>query len=361
MKNIAQKITFDFIGNRNITFLASFIVIVIGFGSIIAHGGLQWGIDFAGGTLVEVQFNDIPDFDAVRRVVEKEGFTTAIIQRVGDENIILIRLQNTTSTQGTAQQTEAGQDEGGKIAQALEAEFGKTGFTMLRTEQVGPQIGRELRQNAELAILFTLAGLVLYISWRFESKFALPVALIAVLTIGLSSWDLLNAYELARPLLILAATFAVLIVCVVFVYPFAFAAIVALIHDVLVTVGLLSLTEREMTLTVLAAILTLIGYSINDTIVVFDRIRENLHLMSHKPMYELLNASIQQTLSRTLLTAFTTLLVVAVLLIGGGHVINSFAFTLFVGLIAGTYSSIFIATPILFVWNHKTKGKLFKK
>jgi preprotein translocase subunit SecF len=361
MKNIAQKITFDFIGNRNMMFLVSIMVIIVGLGSIVVKGGLKWGVDFAGGTLVEVRFSDPPKLDDIRTAVQKAGFANALIQRVGEENIVLIRLQSTMSGGDNSQETDVAQDEAEKIPKALEDTFGKENFVMLRVEQVGPQVGSELRRSAELAMLFTLAGLVLYISWRFESKFALPVALIAVITIGLSSWEPLAEKELALPLLILVATIAVLVVCIVFEYPFAFAAIVALIHDVLVTVGFLSLTDREMTLTVIAALLTIIGYSINDTIVVFDRIRENLHLMRHKPSYELLNASIQQTMSRTLLTALTTLMVVVVLWIMGGHVINSFASALFVGLVAGTYSSIFVATPILYVWNHITKGKIFKK
>jgi preprotein translocase subunit SecF len=278
MKPLTFLTTFDFVGNRNIAFLISIVVIVVGLGSIVANGGLHWGIDFVGGTLIEVEFREVPSIDTIRSALQTIDKGNALIQHVGDGYIVLIRLQNPTSS-GNLSQDASVPDVSEDIPRLLEATFGQGRFEVLRFEEVGPQIGIELQESAELAILFTFAGLVFYISWRFESKFALPVALIAVVTIGLSSWDALPAQEWMLPILIVVATIAVLGVCVAFEYPFAFAAIVALIHDVLVTVGSLSLTDREITLTVVAALLTIIGYSINDTIVVFDRIRENQHLM----------------------------------------------------------------------------------
>jgi preprotein translocase SecF subunit len=161
--------------------------------------------------------------------------------------------------------------------------------------------------------------------------------------------------------IIIFALIAVSVACLVFDYHFAFAAIIALIHDVAITVGVFSITNREITLPVIAALLAIIGYSLNDTIVIFDRIRENLRLMARKPPQDILNTSIRQTLSRTILTSLTTLMVVLVLLLAGGHVINSFAFALLIGVVTGTYSSIFIASPLLFVWNKRAKGGIFKK
>jgi preprotein translocase subunit SecF len=359
-QNIQAKIGFDFIGNRNITFVISIVLIVLGIGSMIVKGGLSFGIDFVGGTLVEVRFSDVPAIETIRSAVESAGFENSIIQRLGDGQIVLIRVQSPEVAEEQGE-VDTGQDQGGQITSALKANLGETTFEVLRVEQVGPQVGSELRRSAQLAMLFAIAGLVLYISWRFESKFALPVAIIAVITIGLSSLEFLASGEYGIPIIILSALIAVSIACIVFDYHFAFAAIIALIHDVSITVGVFSITNRDITLPVVAALLAIIGYSLNDTIVIFDRIRENLRLMSRKPPQDILNRSIRQTLSRTILTSLTTLMVVLVLLVAGGHVINSFAFALFIGVLTGTYSSIFVATPLLFVWNKRAKGGIFRK
>ena len=344
-----QKYRFDFIGNRMAAFVVSVVLIVLGIGSIAYKGGINFGVDFVGGTLVEVQFSDTPDIDAIRKAVGQANFASASIQKLGEENLVLIRAQ-------VAQNAgESGEDEGKKITNALQTAFEEKSFEIKRVEQIGPQVGSELWQSAQTAMLFMLAGMVLYISWRFESKFALPVAIIAVVIIGLSSW------ESALTIVILLGIAAVLAACVYYEYHYAFAAIIALMHDALITVGALSLTDRELTLPIVAAILTIIGYSVNDTIVVFDRIRENLRLMAREKPEDIMNASINQTLSRTILTSLTTLFVVVVLYVAGGHVINSFAFALLVGITVGTYSSIFVATPILYIWNQQVKGGIFKK
>ena len=346
---LQQKYSFDFIGNRMIAFLISIVMIVVGLGSIVVKGGLIFGVDFVGGTLVEVKFSDAPDIDAIRNAVSQANFAGASIQKLGEENLVLIRVQLSKNA------GESGEDEGRKITNALQTAFGENSFEITRVEQIGPQVGSELWQSAQTAMLFMLAGMVLYISWRFESKFALPVAIIAVIIIALSSW------ESALTIIIILGIIAVLAACVYYEYHYAFAAIVALIHDSVITVGALSLTDREITLPIVAAILTIIGYSVNDTIVVFDRIRENLRLMAREKPEDILNASINQTLSRTILTSLTTLFVVLVLYLAGEHVINSFAFALLVGITVGTYSSIFVATPILYIWNQQVKGGIFKK
>ena len=351
-----QKMGFDFIGNRKIAFLMSIVLIVLGIGSVIFKGGLDLGIDFVGGTLVEVRFSDVPPIEEIRNTVTTAGFDDSIIQRLGDGHIVLIRVQTSE-----VEDEDSGKDQGGQITDALEQHLGETNFEVLRVEQVGPQVGSELQRSAQLAMLFAIAGLVLYISWRFESKFALTVAIIAVIAIGLSSWQWLAAEDYGIPIIIFLALVAVLGACIIFDYHFAFAAIIALIHDVLITVGVFSITNREITLPVIAALLAIIGYSLNDTIVIFDRIRENLRLMARQSPQDILNRSIRQTLSRTLLTSLTTLFVVLVLLVAGGHVINSFAFALFIGVITGTYSSIFVASPLLFIWNQRAKGGIFKK
>ncbi len=341
------KFTFDFIGNRVTAFMVSVVLLVLGLGSIALRGGIDFGIDFVGGTLVQVRFSEMPEVDAVRNAVEQVGFPDASIQRVGEENLVMIRVP--------LAKDQDGEDEGGKIRTALQTAFGEKSFEVEQVEQIGPQVGSELWRSAQLSMLFMFAGMVLYISWRFESKFALPVAVIAVLMIGLTSWNI------ALTVLITIGIIAVLAACVYFEYHFAFAAIIALIHDSLVTIGALSLTDREITLPVIAAVLTVIGYSVNDTIVVFDRIRENLHLRTKMDIGELLNVSMQQTWSRTILTGMTTIFVLIILFVAGGRVINSFAFALLVGVVIGTYSSVFVATPILYEWDKRVKGGIFKK
>jgi preprotein translocase subunit SecF len=352
-QQVQEKFKFDFIGNRNIAFVFSIVFIVLGIGSIVVKGGFNFGIDFVGGTLVEVRFTETQEVEKIRDVVAQANLGNSVIQPLGEGDIVLIRVQSAGET--TVGNEDTRQDQGKRITLALETAFGKDTFEVRRVEQVGPQVGSELRRSAQLAMLFAIAGLVLYISWRFEAKFALPVAIIAVVTIGLSSWNI------AISLIILLALIAVSVACIVFDYHFAFAAIIALLHDVAITVGAFSITNREITLPVIAALLTIIGYSLNDTIVVFDRIRENLRLMARKAPGDILNVSINQTLSRTILTSLTTLLVVLVLFMAGGHVINDFAFALVIGIIIGTYSSIFIATPLLFIWNERAKGGIFKK
>lgn len=341
------KFTFDFIGNRMTAFVVSIVLLVLGLGSIAMKGGIKFGIDFAGGTLVQVRFSDMPEIDAIRNAVEQAGFSDASIQRVGDENLVMIRVPNIKAQEG--------EDESGKIQKALRTAFGEKSFEVEQAEQIGPQVGSELWRSAQLSMLFMFAGMVLYISWRFESKFALPVAIIAIIMIGLTSWNI------ALTLLISIGIIAVLAACIYFEYHFAFAAIIALIHDSLVTIGALSLTDREMTLPVIAAVLTVIGYSVNDTIVVFDRIRENIHLRTKMGIGELLNLSMQQTWSRTILTGMTTIFVLIVLYVAGGRVINSFAFALLIGTVIGTYSSVFVAAPILYEWDKRVKGGIFKK
>lgn len=351
------KYHYDFIGNRNIAFIISIVMIVVGIGSVIFKGGFNLGIEFAGGTLIEVRFSDLPEVDAIRKAIETGGFKNVVIQRAGsgEDHTALIRVQQAELTEGQSA-ADAGQDQGKKIIAALQAGLGEASLKeVLRVEQVGPQVGSELRRSAQLSLLFALGGMVIYIAFRFGSKFALPIVLIGLVTIGLSSW------ESALTPIIIVSLLVLLAACIYFGYPFAFAAVISLAHDVFVTAGAISLTNREMTLTIVAALLTIIGYSINDTIVIFDRIRENLPLMRGKSTTELLNLSINQTLSRTILTSFTALMVILVMLFLGGEAINGFAFAMTVGLFTGTYSTVFVAAPILYIWDKSVKGGIFNK
>jgi len=340
-----KRIHYDFIGKRKIAFIISIVTAVVGLGSLIIKGGFDLGIDFRGGTLVELRFERPVQVDQIRETLRTVGLGDSIIQQFGSDREILIRVERGIS----------GEDASAKVIEALRNGLKDDPFEVRRVESVGPQVGEELTRQAQLALLFAIAGMVLYLGWRFDSKPAISMIVISVATILLSSWG-----GISIPLLTSVALIAVLVACVWFDLRFAFAAIVALIHDVIVTIGMFSITNREVTLPVVAAILTLIGYSVNDTIVVFDRIRENLRLHYRtKPFEEILNDSINQTLSRTILTALTVFIVTLILYLRGGEVINGFAFAMLIGIITGTYSSIFVASPILVVWQNISKKKSY--
>jgi preprotein translocase subunit SecF len=287
---------YDFIGKRNIAITLSFLLIAAGIISIFVHGGLLYGIDFAGGTLIQVKFKSDITAQKVRDAITAKDIGTFTIQRIGEksDNEVLIKLPK--SVEKEVQETISV-----KVTKDLEKTFGKDGLMIRRMESVGPTMGEELKKSAMGAITGAIIMILIYITFRFEFKFAI-------------------------------------------------GAILALIHDVLITVGMFSITNREFNLPVVAALLTVVGYSLNDTIVVYDRIRENKRLLHRKKYTEIINASINQTLSRTILTSLTTLFVVMCLFFLGGEVINDFSFALLVGIIVGTYSSIFVASPILVWW-----------
>lgn len=288
MEFIRPDINIDFVGKRRYALFLSLILIAAGAVSLILKGGPRYGIDFAGGTLVQVRFTEAVGLEELREALKEAGMGEAILQPFGNEREFLIRTKRTTrELKGLST----------KVQEALSRYFGQGKFEIRRVEMVGPKVGRDLRSKGLKAILFALVGILIYISWRFEFRFAL-------------------------------------------------GAVVALIHDVLVTVGIFSLTDREISLPVLAALLTIVGYSLNDTIVVYDRIRENVRRLGGR-LEEVINRSINETLSRTILTSFTTLIVVVVLYLLGGGVVKDFAFALIVGVVVGTYSSIYIASPLV--------------
>ena len=292
MQLFKDKTHFDFMGKIKGAMVLSGVVILIGLGSIAVSGGLKYGIDFAGGTLVQLQFKSPPDIEMIRDGLKTIGLGESTIQEFGSKKDILIRVER------SEEKLEA---VGAMIKRSLSGEFNIDEITLERVEMVGPKVGRDLREKALLSILYAIIGIVIYISWRFEFQYAI-------------------------------------------------AAIIALIHDVLVTMGAFSIFDKEFTLVIVAAFLTIIGYSLNDTIVVFDRIRENLRRRGKSSLSEIINSSINQTLSRTLLTSGTTLLVVVALFFFGGEIIHDFSFALLVGIFVGTYSSIFIASVFLVYW-----------
>ncbi len=309
MRLIKNNTKIDFLGKRKIAFTLSAVLILGSIISLIAHGGPNYGIDFKGGEIIQLKFLKEEPVANIRKIISKLNIGDFNIQEFGSKQDFLVRVSQ-------APEAGAGKTRSQAVQAGLHDAYGEN-FTVERVEMVGPKVGGDLRQKAFLALFYSLTGILLYITLRFELRFGV-------------------------------------------------AAIVALAHDTILTIGAFSVFDKEITLSAVAAILTVIGYSLNDTIVVFDRIRENFKLKRGIAMAEVMNISINQTLSRTLLTSCTTLFVVMSIFFIGGEVIHDFAFALLVGVGVGTYSSIFVASPILLMWNGKkgvpaTAGKRKKK
>ena len=297
---IFKRVTeFDFMAKKTMAVTLSCAVILIGLISIVFHGGLRYGIDFAGGTLVQLKFKNPPVIEEIRDGLRTIGLGDSTIQEFGSKNHLLVRVER---SEGKLEEI------GTKIKNSLIGRYEADSIVVERVEMVGPKVGKDLREKAVLSIIYAIIGIVIYISWRFEFQYAV-------------------------------------------------AAIIALLHDVLVTMGVFSLADKEFTLVIVAAFLTIIGYSLNDTIVVFDRIRENMRRKGKTPLKDIINTSINQTLSRTILTSGTTLLVVVALFFLGGEIIHDFSFALMIGVLVGTYSSIFIASVFLVYWKSRSAKK----
>jgi len=274
-----------FMRQRKLAMAFSVLILLISIGSL-ATRQLNWGLDFTGGTLVEVHYSESADLEAIRETLAGEGYAGAIVVSFGTDRDVLIRLPQGYSDK-----------QGGELLVILEHAFSGT-VELRRIEFVGPQVGDELREQGGLAMLLALGLVMLYIAFRFQMKFAV-------------------------------------------------GAVVALVHDVLITLGFFSIVGMEFDLTVLAAILAVIGYSLNDTIVVSDRIRENFRKLRRANSEDVIDQSLTETLGRTVVTSLTTLLVLAALAVFGGEMIHGFAIALIVGVMIGTYSSIYVAASTL--------------
>jgi len=238
------------------------------------------------------------------------------------------------------------------VKESLIAAFGE-GLDMRRVEMVGPKVGKDLRQKALFAVFYAILFIAIYISGRFEYKWTMSIVMalsLALVVYGTSSFGVSVTW------LIVVALIVTLGLCWFLRLKYALGAVIALIHDVTITLGAFALTNREISLSIIAALLTIVGYSLNDTIIVFDRIRENVRRFRRRPFDETMNASINETLSRTILTSSTTLVVIVALFILGGGVIHDFAFAITIGILVGTYSSIFVASPVLLIWEEKFSG-----
>ena len=346
MQFIKPGINIDFIGKRRIAFIFSCAMILATIVLLIWRGGPNYGVDFSGGVLVQVKLPQKISPTEIKKALRPVQLDDSIVQEFGEqgqsEYLIRIRKTNVELT-GLSDRVE----------QALNTAFGK-GVEMRRVEMVGPKVGKDLRQKALFAIFYALLFIAIYISGRFELKWLMSIIMAISLAFVVY---ITSTFGVSITWLIIMALLVTLSLCWFLNLKYALGAIIALVHDVTITIGVFALTEREISLSIIAALLTIVGYSLNDTIIVFDRIRENLRRFRRRPFEQTMNTSINETLSRTILTSTTTLVVVLALFILGGGVIHDFAFALLVGVIVGTYSSIFVASPILLIW----EGKLGKK
>ncbi len=347
MEIIKPGTRIDFVGKRNIAYIFSLVMIVISIFSLLLHGGPKLGVDFAGGTVIQIQAAQPVSIDSIRQGLNTIDLGGSAVQQFGpgEDNAYLIRTGSVIDT-GTGFADE--------LKTVLSSATG-TDVDIQRVEMVGPQVGKDLREKALYAMFYTLIFIAIYISGRFEQKWVLSAVLALALTGALYVFSLVFSYIFSLfhlnvsiiPALITVALVVTLLLFWQLRLRYAMGAIVALIHDVIVTVGVFSLMDIEVSLSVVAALLTIIGYSLNDTIIVFDRIRENQKRAHRISMEEIINRSVNETLSRTILTALTTLIVVVCLYFLGGEIIHDFARALMLGIIIGTYSSVYVASPVL--------------
>jgi preprotein translocase subunit SecF len=284
MQIFNKEPTFNFMGGRKLAMVFSGILLLVAIGSIITRG-FNFGIDFTGGTLVEVGYPQGVELNGIRQALEKDGYDGAVVQHFGSASDVLIRIAPREGV-SSAELSD-------NVINTLTIQ--NSAVEMRRVEYVGPQVGDELTNDGGLAMIYALIGILIYVALRFE-------------------------------------------------YRFAIGSVAALVHDVLITLGVFSILQLDFDLTVLAALLAVIGYSLNDTIVVFDRIRENFRKLRKGTPVEVVNASLNQTLARTLMTSITTMLVLLALFVFGGELIHGFATALIVGVFVGTYSSIYVAS-----------------
>jgi preprotein translocase subunit SecF len=295
------KTSIDFIGRRKYAFILSAFLVSLGIFSLVQmwRGEANLGIDFAGGTSVQLKFEKPFQLDRARHALDVNGFKDSELQQFTEGNKLLIQLKKSTSEGKAAD----------KILAIFSKEFADNKFQVDSTTEIGPKVGKTLRDDALIAVIFSAVGMIVYLAWRFEFSFGVAAA---------------------------AATF----------------------HDVLCVLGIFNILGKEINLLLVTALLTLAGYSLTDTVVVYDRIRENLRLRPRDPLDQVMNASINEVLSRTIVTSLTVFLVCLALVFFGGEVIHDFSLALLIGVVVGTYSSIFVASPIVYEWRKGKKVKI---
>jgi preprotein translocase subunit SecF len=295
------KTNIDFIGKRKYAFILSAVLVTLGIFSLVQmwRGQANLGIDFAGGTSVQLKFEKPFQMDKARHALEVNGFKDSELQQFTAGNKLLIQVKKSTAEGKVAD----------KIVAVFSKEFADNKFLIDSTTEIGPKVGKSLRDDALIAVIVSAIGMIVYLAWRFEFSFGVAAA---------------------------AATF----------------------HDVLSVLGIFHLLGKEVNLLLVTALLTLAGYSLTDTVVVYDRIRENLRLRPRDPLDQVMNSSINEVLSRTIVTSLTVFLVCAALVFFGGEVIHDFSLALLIGIVIGTYSSIFVASPIVYEWRKGKKVKI---
>ncbi len=291
-----KKTDINFLSKRKIAFIISATLVILSIVFLFIKSP-NWGIDFTGGTLVHLKFKEPVSTKELRNILEKGGIDECSIQRFRNSKVIIV----------TIKKAHKGSEVADKVSKVIKEASADMEFEVLRKEMVGPAVGTYLKEKAVKAFIFAFVGMIIYIAWRFKGGI----------------WG--------------------------------FAAVIALVHDVIITFGVLNYFGITINLPVVAALLTLAGYSINDSIVIYDRIRENIRIHYKKRLGEIINSSINSTLSRTIITSGTTLIVVIGLFLKGGEVLHGFSTALLVGIIVGTYSSIFVASPLVYVWQKKER------
>ena len=299
--NYGRKVI-DFMRWDNLAFALSGLLLIISI-AIIGVRGFNWGLDFTGGTVIEISLDQPANLDDMRAAMEKAGFTDPVVQNFGSSRDVIVRLPPTTGT--------AGQELGNKVIGLINADIDKNA-SVKRIEFVGPSVGSDLAQAGAMALLIALICILIYVGFRFEWRLAL-------------------------------------------------GAVIALAHDVIITMGVLSLFRIEIDLTIIASLMSVIGYSLNDSIVVSDRIRENFRKIRRGTSYEIMNVSLTQTLSRTIMTSATTLMVVLMLYIFGGALLAGFSLTMLIGVSIGTVSSIYVASALALKLGMKREHMLQQK
>ncbi len=283
----------DFIGKKKYTLWISTAAILISLGSVFLFGGLKYGVDFSGGILIQIKFSKPVDVSELRNAMDAMGSKEAMVQAFGGENEYLIRVEKASEDLDALSK---------KIQGSLQEQFKDKSLEVRRVEVVGPKVGKDLKEKALWAVGLSFIAILIYVGWRFKQV------------------------------------------------SYGLGGIVALIHDVVVTYGAISIAGIEYSLNVMAVILTIIGFSINDTIVIFDRVREDVKKFRKEDIETIFNTAINETLGRTILTTGTVMIVVLILFFFGGAVIHDFAFALIVGLITGTYSTVYVASPVVLFW-----------
>jgi preprotein translocase subunit SecF len=298
MDFIRPDTRFDFIGKKKFTIWVSAVALFLSIGSIVFHGGLRYGVDFAGGILLQVKFSKMVDVSEVRSALEATGLKEIMVQNFGGGNEFLIRVEKASGDL---------EDLSRKIQASLQERFKDRTLEVRRAEVVGPKVGKDLKEKAIWATILSFLAILVYVAFRFRQ------------------------------------------------FSYGLGGIAALLHDIIITFGAISILDLEFSLPLLAVILTIIGFSINDTIVIFDRVREDVKKMRKERLETIFNTSINECLGRTILTSGTVMMVVLILFFFGGPVIHDFTSAMIVGLISGTYSTVYIASPIVLLWhNHIT-------